>query len=109
MSATGLEEPRFDVKEAQSALRELMRLETLLVNDYLVVVRSEFDSNIGGEPYIALMLLYNMKMGVFMARDDFVSQICQYLANIGVVSSKTKNCLKSNLTGESTTGYGTRL
>ena len=70
------EDPWFDLNEAQSALREL-RLETLLVNDYLVVVKSEFDSNIGGEPYIALMLLFNMKMGVFMARDDSVSRVCQ--------------------------------
>ena len=111
MNANGLEEPRFDVKEAQSALRELMRLETLLVNDYLVVVKSEFDSNIGGEPYIALMLLYNMKMGVFMAREDLVSRVNQFLSQhwCCIEQNLQKNSLKSNLTGESTTGYGTRL
>ena len=34
------------------------------------MVKSEFDSHIGGEPYIALMLLFNVKMGVYMARND---------------------------------------
>ena len=73
-NAEGPEEPRFDLNEAQSALREL-RLETLAVNEYLVVVRSEFDSNIGGEPHIALMLLFNTKMGVFMAREGTISSV----------------------------------
>ena len=70
VNAEGLEQPRLDLSEAKSALRAL-RLETVSIDDYLVVVRSEFDSSIGGEPHIALMLLYNIKMGVFMARDDY--------------------------------------
>ena len=70
VNAEGLEQPLLDLSEAKSALRAL-RLETIPIDDYLVVVRSEFDSSIGGEPHIALMLLYNIKMGVFMARDDY--------------------------------------
>ena len=36
--------------------------------DYLVVMRSDFDVTIEGEPYLALMLLYNTRDGKFMAR-----------------------------------------
>ena len=72
VNAEGLAQARLDLRVAQSALKAL-RLETISVDDYLVVVRSEFDSVIGGEPHIALMLLYNTKMGVFMARDDYPS------------------------------------
>ena len=68
----GVEQARLDLRVAQSALKAL-RLETISVDDYLVVVRSEFDSVIDGEPHIALMLLYNTKMGMFMARDDYSS------------------------------------
>ena len=36
--------------------------------DYLVVMRSDFDVTIEGEPYLALMLLYNTRDSKFMAR-----------------------------------------
>ena len=58
---------QFDLSEAKRALAAL-KLECLTIGDYLVVVRSEFDAFIEGDPYVALMLLFNMDSGEFIAR-----------------------------------------
>ena len=36
--------------------------------DFLIVTNSDFDVTISGEPYLALMLLYDLKSGKYMAR-----------------------------------------
>ena len=61
------EAPYFDASEARPALKGL-NLEYLAIGDYLVIVRSDFDAIIDSEMYIALMLLYNVKSGKFVAR-----------------------------------------
>ena len=61
------EKPQFHVDEA-TAILESMSLTSFLFQDYLVVMRSDFDMTLSDEPYIALMLLYNTKSGRFMAR-----------------------------------------
>ena len=59
--------PTFDLEQAKSVLPSLS-LMSITFGDYLVVMRSDFDVTIEGEPYLALMLLYNTKDGKFMAR-----------------------------------------
>ena len=59
--------PAFDVSEARNAIK-ILNLEHLVFNDYLVIVNSDFDAIIEDEKYIALMLLYNIKSGKFVAR-----------------------------------------
>ena len=57
----------FDLYKATRALARL-RLESLVIGDYLVVVRSDIDAFIDGDPYVALMLMFNMMSGYFIAR-----------------------------------------
>ena len=59
--------PSFGLEQARSVLASLS-LMSVTFGDYLVVMRSDFDVTIEGEPYLALMLLYNTKDGKFMAR-----------------------------------------
>ena len=50
-----------DVVAAQS-------LASLKIGDYLVVMRSDFDVVLLGEPYLASMLLFNLRTGRCLAR-----------------------------------------
>ena len=59
--------PRCDLAEAKTALVELS-LTAVMYGDYLVVMNSDFDVTIAEEPYLALMLLFNVGSGKFMAR-----------------------------------------
>ena len=43
-------------------------LASVTLGDYLVVMRSDFDVILFGEPYLASMLLFNQKTGSFIAR-----------------------------------------
>ena len=45
-----------------------MGLDSVVVGDYLVVVKRELDATIDGQPYIVLMLLFNQKSGAYIAR-----------------------------------------
>ena len=56
-----------DPTEAKMALVELS-LTSVMFGDFLVVMNSDFDLIIGEEPHLALMLLYNVRTGRFMAR-----------------------------------------
>ena len=47
---------------------EAHSLKHVMVGDYLVIVRSDFDVIISGEPYIAFMLMLNLKSGVCRTR-----------------------------------------
>ena len=53
---------QFDLEEAKGILASLS-LTSVTFEDYLIVLRSEFDVNILGQPYLALMLLFNVKSG----------------------------------------------
>ena len=52
----------FGISEIMLVLRELS-LSSLLLGDYLVILRSDFDIIISGEPYLATMCLFNLKTG----------------------------------------------
>ena len=54
----------FDLEEAKGILASLS-LTSVSFEDYLIVMRSEFDVNILGQPYLALMLLFNVKSGKY--------------------------------------------
>ena len=55
---------QFDLEEAKGILASLS-LTSVAFEDYLIVMRSEFDVNILGQPYLALMLLFNVKSGKY--------------------------------------------
>ena len=38
------------------------------LGDYVVILRSDFDLTLAGEPYIAVMLLLDRRSGRFLAR-----------------------------------------
>ena len=59
--------PEFEMDEALAML-ESLSLTSFMRCDYLIISRQEFDLTVFDEPYIALMLLYNMKSGRFLAR-----------------------------------------
>ena len=59
--------PKVDLLEAQGALAA-MALTSVSVGEYLVVLRSQFDVFITGEPYPALMVLYNLTSGKVLTR-----------------------------------------
>ena len=59
--------PQFDVIDAKYVLKRL-NLESVVMGDYLVLMRSDFDATIEEEMYIALLLVYNVKSGEFVAR-----------------------------------------
>ena len=61
--------PKCDLTEAKMALVELS-LTSVMYGDYLVVLNSDFDLVVAGEPQLALMLLFNIRTGRFMARDS---------------------------------------
>ena len=58
----------FDPQELQMALATTTSLASLTMGDYVVVMNSDFDLTVRGEPYLALMFLLNAKNGRFMAR-----------------------------------------
>ena len=58
---------RFDLEEAKGILASLS-LTSVNFEDYLIILRSEFDVNILGQPYLALMLLFNVKSGEYISR-----------------------------------------
>ena len=45
-----------------------MSLTSITFGDFLVVMRSDFDVNIYGEPYHAITLLYNVHTRHYLAR-----------------------------------------
>ena len=69
MSGTGNYEGHgvMDVNEVKRILAH-KSLSSINVGGFLIVTNSDFDVTISGEPYLALMLLYNIKSGKFMAR-----------------------------------------
>ena len=56
-----------DVEVTKSILATLS-LTSFTLGDYLVVTRKDFDVFLSGDPYIALMVLFNLKSGRFIAR-----------------------------------------
>ena len=45
-----------------------LSLTTAKVGEFLVIMRSEFDVSLSGEPYIGLMMLLDLKSGKFVSR-----------------------------------------
>ena len=53
--------------EAQKCLIRLS-LRSVTLRDYLIIMRDDFDVDISGEPYVAYILLYHPKSGLYLAR-----------------------------------------
>ena len=53
-----------NLEEVRGSLASLS-LASVVIGDYLVVMKSEFEVFIDGEPYLALMLLFNKKSGFY--------------------------------------------
>ena len=68
------------VEEAAKIIADL-GLSSLLLGDYMVIVKSDFDLILAGEPYLALMLLFNLRNGTF------ISRVWNQTVKRGVVSS----------------------
>ena len=66
--------------EHMEAIAELS-LSSLVLGDYLVIVKSDFDLVISEEPYLALMLLLNTRTGKYIAR------IWNQTVSTGILSS----------------------
>ena len=45
-----------------------LKLTSVRIGDFLVVLKSDFDLNMSGEPYIALMLLLDLRSGKYISR-----------------------------------------
>ena len=86
---------QFDMTEAQDVFDRLS-LTSVMLDDYLLVVRSSIDVTVGGEPYLALSLLLDTDTGQFFARawnrtimtgralgKDDLSGVCDQLFNRG--------------------------
>ena len=56
-----------NLEEVRGSLAELS-LTSVVLGDYLMVMKSDFDVFIDGEPYLALALLLNTKAGVYKLR-----------------------------------------
>ena len=54
----------FGIGEIMVVLRELSLSSVLLGEDYLIIMRSDFDLFISGEPYLASMCLFNLRSGM---------------------------------------------
>ena len=63
-----------DVSELKVSLKDIkcvidsLSLTARRIGNFIILLKSDFDLNILGEPYIALMLLLNMKSGQYFAR-----------------------------------------
>ena len=60
-------EMKFDTEEAKGSLNALS-LASNIFGDYMVVMESEISIILSGEPYVAFMLLFNVKTGKYFAR-----------------------------------------
>ena len=78
----------FRLDDVMSVLTKL-RLKAMKCGDYLVIMKSEFDVMISGEPFHALMMLFNMHSGNFMSR--IWNQTVKY-GNVATVSELTNVC-----------------
>ena len=63
----GVEKLDFRLEDVMSALTKL-KLKAMKCGDYVVIMKSEFDVVISGEPFHALMMLFNLHSGNFMTR-----------------------------------------
>ena len=84
----------FDRKELKTALRSLC-LTWAPVGDYLVIMNGEVDSNICGEPYLAMQLWLDLKTGKYISRlwnqtiaSGKVVSVAQFLATCKAFQGK---------------------
>ena len=59
--------PIIDPSKAQSALKKVS-LASVILGDYMVILRSELDTFIRDEPYIPIMILLNVRSGRYLTR-----------------------------------------
>ena len=56
------------IKEVAKKVISALSLTSVRMGNFLVVLKSDFDLNMSGEPYIALMLLLDLRSGKYMSR-----------------------------------------
>ena len=81
-------EIQYELNEMEDLLQKL-RLTLVFLEGYVVFMRSDFDLNVAGEPYIALMLLLDRMSGRFLARIWNRNSICsarQIDSNVSFIS-----------------------
>ena len=61
-------ESKLGLDDAMEILSALSLTSATVGGNYLVVMRSEFDLTISGEPYVGLVLLLNHKDGTYISR-----------------------------------------
>ena len=83
-------ELNFRLDDVMSVLTKC-RLKAMKCGEYLVIMKSEFDVMIYGEPYHALMLLFNICSGNFMSR--IWNQTVKY-GNVTTVSELANACTR---------------
>ena len=62
-----MQEFKVDLKDVKCVI-DCLHLSATRIGSYIVLLKSDFDLNISQEPYIALMLLLNLKSGRYFAR-----------------------------------------
>lgn len=78
--------PELDMEVTKSILATLS-LTSFTLGDYLVVTRDEFDVILSGDPYIALMVLFNLKTGRFITRVWNETLKAGFVENVDQVAS----------------------
>ena len=58
---------RLDLEEAKESLSKV-KLHSVRLGGFLVVLRDDFDVTISGEPFVAYVLLCNLESGLYLAR-----------------------------------------
>lgn len=56
-----------DLYEARECLK-ILSLQSVTLRDYLIIMRSDFDVEISGEPYVAYILVFQPRSGLYLAR-----------------------------------------
>ena len=78
--------PSYSQAEAETICSHLS-LSSVSLGRYLVLLKSDFDVDIAGEPYLALALLLNLDSGKFFTR------VCDQTVTRGHAHSRTPVCL----------------
>ena len=64
-----------ELRDVQRALAAMSLTSITFGPEFLVVMRSDFDVSISGEPYHALTLLFNVKSWQYLAREDMFGRV----------------------------------
>ena len=87
-------EPRnLELRNVQRALAAMSLTSITFGPEFLVVMRSDFDVSISGEPYHALTLLFNVNSWEFLAREDMFGRVLddEFMLGVGHVNVRSQS------------------